>query len=99
MQDADGSAPSLAARRKVIVFLPWCTWESLVMHYGVENCPGKEGVKGELGKTRCSGKTNAKLWARGDGRSPSGSTADLLQTLEANRSVLRASVFPSLKCR
>lgn len=56
------------------------------MHYKVENYLWKEGVKGELDKTGYSGKTNANLWAEGDGSSPSRSTTDLLQTLEANRS-------------
>ena len=65
-----GSAPPFPSRREVVVFLPWCAWESLVTRWRGENYPGKEGVEGEAGKPGPSGKTNR---ARGDGRSPSGS--------------------------
>lgn len=59
---------------------------------GAVHYPREWGVKTGA-RTGCSAKTNAKLWARGDGRSPSGSTADLLQTPEANWSSL--PVHPS----
>lgn len=100
LQDAERvCSPSLATRRKVIIFLPWCGRESLVTHRGVENYLGGGGDEGGPDKAGRSGETNAKLWARGDGRSPSRSSADLLQTLEANGSFLRASVCPSPKRR
>lgn len=48
---------------------PWCAWESSFIHHR-ELSRGRKGQR-NLDRTGCSGVTDAKLWAGGDGSSPS----------------------------